>query len=62
MPAPVPAHPVLVHLKLVTSLIEGRAVALSEIFSMVRRILRQPSIGWLADGGYNGPYFDDPAP
>lgn len=55
-------HPVIEHLKVVISLIEGRAVALSEILSMVRHILRQHSIGWPGDGGYNGPYSDDPPP
>jgi hypothetical protein len=38
-----PDQSLLVHLQLVTSLIEGRQVVLSEILSMVKRILRQPS-------------------
>jgi hypothetical protein len=60
--APEPDHSVIIHLKVVTSLIEGRAVALSEILSMVRRLLRQHSIEWPGDGDYNAPYLDDPPP
>ena len=60
--APDPDQPVIVHLKVVTSLIEGRAVALSEIFSMVRCILRQHSIEWIGDGSYNAPYLYNPPP
>jgi hypothetical protein len=55
-------HPALVHLQMVTSLIEGRAVSLIEIISMVKCILRQPSIGSLAGNGYDAPYRDDPPP
>jgi hypothetical protein len=32
------------HIRMVTSLIEGRLVGLAEIFAMVNKILRQPSI------------------
>jgi hypothetical protein len=60
--APEADHPVVVHLKVVTSLIEGRAVAVSEIISMVRRLLRQHSIEWPGDSRYNAPYLDDPSP
>jgi hypothetical protein len=51
-----------VHLQVVTSLLEGREVCLSEIICMVRHIMRQPSIGWPAGSGYNAPYRDDPPP
>lgn len=49
---PEPDQPIIVHLQMVVSLIEGRAVALSEIFSMLRRLLRQHSIGWLKESDY----------
>jgi len=50
-----PDQVLIVHLQMVISLIEGRAVAVSEIFSMLRRILRQHSIGWLQKSVYTPP-------
>jgi len=60
--APEPDQTVIVHLKMVTSLVEGRPVAFSEVFAMVRRILRQHSIGWPADIGYNVLNLNNPPP
>jgi hypothetical protein len=57
-----PVQPVIVHLKVVTSLIEGRSVALSEIFAMVRRILRQPSLDSWGITVYQGPYSENLPP
>jgi hypothetical protein len=51
-----PDQALIVHLKTVTSLIEGRSVALSEIFAMVRRILRQPSLDSSGKTVYQDPY------
>jgi len=59
---PDPDQPVIIHLKVVTSLIEGRAVTVSEVFSMVRRILRQHSIEWIREACYDAPYLDNPPP
>jgi hypothetical protein len=59
---PEPDQTVIVHLKMVTSLVEGRAVAFWEVFAMVRRILRQHSIGWPAELDYNLPNLDNPPP
>jgi len=59
---PEPDQTVIVHLKMVTSLVEGRAVGFLEVFAMVRRILRQHSIGWPAKLGYNLPNLDNPPP
>jgi hypothetical protein len=50
-----PNQPLIAHLQIVTSLIEGRAVAVSEILVMLRRLLRQPSIGWLNKSVYTPP-------
>jgi len=50
-----PNPPLIVHLQMVTSLIEDRAVAMSEILAMLRRILRQHSIGWLEESVYTPP-------
>jgi hypothetical protein len=59
---PEPDQTVIVHLKMVTSLIEGRPVAWSEVFAMVRLILRQHSIGWLGNLVYNAPKPGNPPP
>jgi hypothetical protein len=55
-------RPLIAHLKVVTSLIEGRSVALSEIFAMVRRILRQPSLDSWGKTVYQGPYPENLPP
>jgi len=51
-----PDQSLLVHLRLVTSLIEGRQVILSEILSMVKRILRQHSLDNLGGSVYQISY------
>jgi hypothetical protein len=55
-------RPVIAHLKVVASLIEGRPVALSEIISMVRRILRQPSLDSWEKTIYQDPYPENMPP
>lgn len=55
-------RPLIVHLQVVTSLIEGRAVSLAEIASMVKEILRQPSIGKWGKCVYEVPYADKSPP
>jgi hypothetical protein len=47
---------------MVTSLIEGRPVGFSEVFAMVRFVLRQHSMGWLANFVYNAPNADNLPP
>lgn len=59
---PEPDQSVIVYLKVVTSLIEGRPVAFSEVISLVQRILRQHSIGWKPNHLYNASYRDKPPP
>lgn len=54
MPSIEPVQPVIVHLKVVASLVEGRSVALSEIFAMARRILRQLSLDSRGNTVYQG--------
>ena len=44
MPAPRAEQTLMVHLGVVTRLIEGRPVSLAEIVAMVKRILRQHSL------------------
>ena len=53
-PEPKVAQTLMVHLRVVTSLIEGRSVALAEIVAMIKRIFRQHSI----DNGENLVYQD----
>jgi len=48
----------IVHLRVVTSLIEGRSVALAEIVAMIKRILRQPSLDKWGKRLYKVPYSD----
>jgi hypothetical protein len=52
----------LVHLQLVTSLIEGRQVVLADIVSMVKRILRQPSFDKQEKCIYQIPYAENLPP
>jgi hypothetical protein len=59
---PEPDQTVIVHIKIVTSLVEGRPVSFSEVFSMVRFILRQHSMGWLANFVYKVPNPNDLPP
>ena len=61
-PPPEPDQSIIVHLQLVTSLIEGRAVSLSEIFAMLKRILRQHSIGWPKKPVYTSPVLNKTPP
>jgi len=48
----------IVHLRVVTSLIEGRSVALAEIVAMIKRILRQHSLDKWAKRIYELPYSE----
>jgi len=49
-----PVQSMIVHLKVVANLIEGRSVALSEIFVLARRILRQLSLDSRWNAVYQG--------
>jgi hypothetical protein len=48
----------IVHLRVVTSLIEGRSVALAEIVAMIKRILRQHSLDKWGKRIYEVPYCE----
>jgi len=52
------AQSLIIHLQVVTSLIEGRSVALVEIVAMIKRILRQHSLDKGAKRIYEVPYSE----
>jgi hypothetical protein len=62
MPAPKLDQSLIVHLQVVTSLIEERPVSLADIVRMVKEILRQPSIGKWGKCVYEVPYADKSPP
>jgi hypothetical protein len=52
----------IVHLRVVASLIEGRSVALAEIVALIKRILRQPCLDKWGKRQYKVPYSDSLPP
>lgn len=58
MPAPKVDQTLIVHLRVVSSLIEGRSVALAEIVAMIKRILRQHRLDKWGKRLYEVPYSE----
>ena len=62
MPAPRAEQTLMVHLGVVTRLIEGRPVSLAEIVAMVKRMLRQHSLDNRENLVYQDPCWQDLPP
>lgn len=62
MPVPKLDQALIVHIRVATSLIEGRPVCLAEIVSMVKRILRQHSLDNRENLVYQDPCWQDLPP
>lgn len=62
MPAPRADKTLMVHLRVVTSLIEGRSISLAETVAMVKRILRQHSLDNRESLVYQDPCWQDLPP